>query len=141
MSDDVKEAQEFSDLVKDYNPRSKSEKSPSIYAKSLGLFPDDEDKQNESGQPTQYSFFGGGYSPMTPTTKSLPPGCYNINLADGRVYVVPALPPSGLLLELPEMRSEDLIKTIESFWNSEKDYKEGNEFVHGGVTLAASGNS
>lgn len=137
MSDDIKEAAEFNELVNNYKPKVKPGRASSIYPKALeGLFGED-DKEVEAGQPTQYALYGGGYSPMTPTTKLLPPGCYNINLADGKVYVTPALPPSGLLLELPEMRSEDLIKTIESFWNSEKDYKEGNEFVHGGVSYKA----
>src|SRR5690606_38395846 len=43
----------------------------------------------------------------------------------------------GLLLELPEMRSEEVINIVENFWNSEKDYKEGNQFVIGGATYKA----
>jgi SpoVK/Ycf46/Vps4 family AAA+-type ATPase len=53
------------------------------------------------------------------------------------VYAAPVLPPCGLLLELPEMRSDYVINLIEQFWNSEKDYKEGNEFVRGGAAYKA----
>jgi SpoVK/Ycf46/Vps4 family AAA+-type ATPase len=88
-----------------------------------------------SGQPTQYALYGPGYAPTTPTAKTLPAGCYDICVDQKTVYAVPALKPSGLLLELPEMRSEDVIQMVEKFWDSEKDYKEGNEFVIGGAAF------
>jgi len=47
------------------------------------------------------------------------------------------LPPSSKVLELPEMRSDHVIKIVERFWDSENDYKNGNEFVHGGAAYRA----
>lgn len=97
---------------------------------------DDEDRV-EPGQVTQYSLYGRGYKATTPTVDSLPPGCYDINADNYGVFVTPAPAPSGLLLELPEMRSDTVIGIVENFWNSEKDYKEGNEFVIGGAAYKA----
>lgn len=103
------------------------------------LFGRDEDsgEQVKPGQPTQYALYGPGYSATTPTIPTLPPGCYDICVDSQRVFVVPTPKPSGLLLELPEMRSDDVIKLVELFWDSEKDYKEGNEFVIGGAAFRA----
>jgi len=89
------------------------------------------------GQPTQYSLYGEGYMPTTKTVDKLPEGCYDIHSDPRGIYAVPAIKPAGLLLELPEMRSDDVIKVVDKFWNSEKDYKEGNEFVIGGATYKA----
>ncbi len=89
------------------------------------------------GMPNQYALYSSGYTATTPTVKNLPAGVYDIQADNRCVYVVPAIPPSGLLLELPSMRSEEVIKTVDNFWNSEKDYKEGNEFVVGGATFKA----
>lgn len=97
---------------------------------------DDEDNKKPSSY-SQYSLYGEGYAPQTPTTDTLPPGTYDITADQRTVFVVPTAPPTGLLLELPEMRSEDVLKTVETFWNSEKDYKEGNEFVVGGAAFKA----
>jgi Cdc6-like AAA superfamily ATPase len=88
----------------------------------------------EHGQSSQYALYGPGYKPTTPTIPSLPSGSYDIMADNNGVFAVPALKPSGLLLELPEMRSDHVIKLVESFWDSEKDYKEGNEFVIGGAS-------
>lgn len=98
---------------------------------------DDSKEEIVPGQPTQYSLHGPGYAPTTPTIETLPPGCYDITVDNSRVFVVPTPKPSGLLLELPEMRSDDVIKLVENFWDSEKDYKEGNDFVVGGAAFKA----
>ena len=95
------------------------------------------DKEPIPGQPSQYSLYGPGYSPTTATISTLPAGCYEIQCDPNKIFAAPTPKPSGLLLELPEMRSEEVIKSIENFWNSEKDYKEGNEFVVGGATFKA----
>lgn len=89
------------------------------------------------GQPTQYALYGSGYTATTSTVKTLPPDCYDIHADSKCVYVTPALKPSGILLELPEMRSEDVIRIVDTFWNSENDYKIGNEFVIGGASFKA----
>lgn len=94
-------------------------------------------KAENSNMPTQWALYGGGYTATTPTVKSMPAGCYDIWSDPKCIYAAPALPPSGLLLELPEMRSEDVIRLVDIFWNSEKDYKDGNEFVIGGAAYKA----
>jgi len=89
------------------------------------------------GKVTQYALHADGYTATTPTVPTLPPGCYDMNVDNRCVYVTPALKPAGLLLDLPEMRSNDVIKIVNSFWQSEKDYKEGNEFIVGGAAFKA----
>lgn len=89
------------------------------------------------GQVSQYALYGPGFKPCTPTVSTLPAGQYDICLDSNGLFCAPVAPPSGLLLELPEMRSEEVIKLIENFWASEKDYKEGNDFVVGGATFKA----
>ncbi len=89
------------------------------------------------GAPVQYSIYGPGYKPTSQTIDRLPPGQYDICSDNNGVFAVPVSPPSGLLLELPEMRSKEIIDIVNTFWESEKDYKEGNEFVIGGATYKA----
>jgi len=88
---------------------------------------------------SQYALHGPGpgYRPTTPTADRLPSGIYSIAVDDHGPFATPEPPPTGLLLELPEMRSEQVLKIIETFWASEKDYKEGNEFVVGGASFKA----
>lgn len=94
-------------------------------------------KAKQYGQASQYANHSGGYKPCSSTVDVLPPGCYDFQIDQTGIFVVPALPPTGLLLELPEMRSDEVIKIVDKFWDSEKDYKEGNEFVHGGAQFKA----
>lgn len=98
---------------------------------------DDDSEKKAPGQPNQYALYGAGYMATTPTVKTIPPGCYDIQNDNRGVFVVPALPPSGLLLELPEMRSDEVIRVVDNFWASEGDYKDGNQFVIGGATFKA----
>jgi len=130
---DVDDAKEFADAVEAY------EKPKEQDWGEVSNYPPDTDEfaQTKAGQPVQYALYGAGYTATTATVKTIPPGCYDIHADTKCVYVEPALKPSGLLLELPEMRSEEVIRIVDSFWNSEKDYKEGNEFVVGGATFKA----
>jgi energy-coupling factor transporter ATP-binding protein EcfA2 len=89
------------------------------------------------GALTQYALHRNGYMATTDTVGSLPSGCYDITSDSEGIYVVPVLPPSGLLLELPEMRSDEVIRLVDNFWSSESDYKDGNEFVIGGAIFKA----
>lgn len=98
---------------------------------------DDDDNEKAPGQPSQYSLYGQGYMATTPTVKTLPSGVYDIQADNRGVFVVPAIPPSGILLELPEMRSDEVIRVVDNFWNSEGDYKDGNQFVMGGAQFKA----
>ena len=91
----------------------------------------------DTSMPTQWALYGGGYTSTTPTVKTMPAGCYDIFADPKCIWAEPVLPPAGLLLELPEMRSEDVIRLVDIFWNSEKDYKEGNDFVIGGAAYKA----
>lgn len=98
---------------------------------------DDDEAELAPGRPSQWSLYGPGFTATTPTIKSLPAGSYDIGVDSKCVFAVPSITPSGLLLELPEMRSDYVIKLVETFLNSEKDYKEGNEFVIGGAAYKA----
>lgn len=97
----------------------------------------DEDEEVQPGKPSQYSLYGDGYRPTTPTIPSLPAGVYEIRASNDCVYAAPIPKPTGLLLELPEMRSEEVIRVINRFWDSEDDYKLGNKFVVGGAQFKA----
>lgn len=98
---------------------------------------DDDDNVKNPGQPNQYALYGPGFMATTPTVKTLAAGTYDIQADNRGVFVVPALPPSGILLELPEMRSDEVIRVVDNFWNSETDYKDGNAFVMGGAQFKA----
>lgn len=97
------------------------------------LFGDSDGKENNvtPGQLSQYALFGTGYMAAPPTVSIIPPGIYQIAVSQQGIYFDPMKPPSGMLLELPEMRCEHVIKTVEHFWNSEKNYKDGNDLVIG----------
>lgn len=99
--------------------------------------PSSDGEEPAPGRVSQYALYGEGYMATTPTVPTLPPGCYDVAADNRGVYVIPALPSSGILLELPEMRSDDVVQIVENFWNSEKDYKEGNEFVIGGARFSS----
>lgn len=96
-----------------------------------------DEKEKAPEAVTQYALYGNGYVATNSTVPSLPPGCYDVEADQRCVFVVPVPKPTGLLLELPEMRSETVIKIIETFWECERDYKEGNEFVIGGAAYKA----
>jgi Cdc6-like AAA superfamily ATPase len=130
MNDDIKEWIELttsSDGKETPSTRSKN----SLSDHYLG------DEREKSGKKDQYALYSDGYKATTKTIKSLPPGIYDVKSDDYGVFISPALPPAGLLLNLPEMRSDEVIKTVENFWDSEKDYKDGNEFVIGGANYKA----
>lgn len=103
----------------------------------LDYYDEDEEGKVEPGQPVQYAIYRQGYTPTTRTVNTLPSGIFEINVDQNCTYVTPIPKPAGLLLELPEMRSEAVIKVIDNFWESEKDYKEGNDFVIGGAAYKA----
>jgi len=137
---EIGDAEEFATLSDNYDDSHDQKVHrgavPSPYKESKAI-DTDEYKKPTPGQPTQYALYGAGYTATTPTIPILPSGCYDISYDSNRTFVVPTPKPTGLLLELPEMRSDDVIRLIENFWNSEKDYKEGNEFVVGGAAFKA----
>lgn len=97
---------------------------------------EEERQENKAkmGQVVQYANYGAGYTATSSTVTKLPAAVYDINADNRCVYVTPALKPSGLLLELPEMRSEEVISVVENFWNSEENYKKGNANIIGGAS-------
>lgn len=130
---EIDDAAEWASAAESYKGDDKSENRRLQRAPDF----DDDGNMKNAGQPNQYALYGPGYMATTPTVKTLPPGMYDVQSDNRGVFVVPALPPSGLLLELPEMRSEEVIKVVDNFWESESDYKEGNEFVVGGAQFKA----
>ena len=126
---------DFLTQIEKYEEKKSNSRLSGLASAPYGDEPDN--KGIPAGEVCQYSKYGPGYSPATATTPSLPPGCYTIMADNNGIHAMPAPPPTGLLLELPEMRSEEVINVAERFWDSEKDYKEGNEFVHGGAAFKA----
>lgn len=133
---ELDDAKEWAEAAGQFEDNDRNDNNPLIRESDA---PDrDERKEKlQPGQVNQYALYAGGYMATTATVKSIPSGCYDIHNDNRGIFVVPSLPPSGLLLELPEMRSEEVIRVVENFWNSEKDYKEGNEFVVGGERFKA----
>ena len=134
MDNELDAARELAELIKESDTHNflsaESKREQAVMAT-----PPDSKREINPGKPTQYALYGQGYMATTPTVPKLPSGCYDIYADSAGVYAVPALPPSGLLLDLPEMRSNDVIQVVESFLGSEKDYKDGNEFVIGGASF------
>lgn len=133
---------EYDDLVdiSDWVEASGNFKAPhnKVFGKAPQAILDSDDSEEKAPeQVTQYALYGHGYTATNNTVQSLPSGCYDISQDNRCVFVTPVPKPSGLLLELPEMRSEEVLNVIDVFWGSEKDYKEGNEFVIGGAAYKA----
>lgn len=131
---DSNDVADFVKATEGYKPPPVS--NSSRMADVLAAFGGDKEEPTP-GQPSQYRLHGEGYTATTATIPNLPNGCYNIVVDQVCVYATPMPKPTGLLLELPEMRSNEVIDLVENFWNSEKDYKEGNEFVVGGAAFKA----
>lgn len=132
----IDDAAEWAQAASAFDGRKTNRNDPDIRRDNPPDFDDDHNVKNP-GQPNQYALYGPGYMATTPTVKTLPAGCYDIQNNNRGVFVVPTIPPSGILLELPEMRSEEVIRVVDNFWNSETDYKNGNQFVVGGAQFKA----
>lgn len=131
------DAQEFVTITENAPPKPEPKRITANHI-DIGDMPAQEaEKKQSPGQVCQYALYGPGYKPVTSTIKTLPSGCYDIGADNSGVFAIPTPAPTGLLLELPEMRSDHVIHLVDTFWNSEKDYKEGNEFVHGGAAFRA----
>lgn len=137
MNDELDDAQEWADITEALENTEYGGGNVGIAKEAEAPSGSKRSRDNSPGQPTQYAMYGSGYTATTPTVSKLPPGCYDIHADSKCIYVTPALKPSGILLELPEMRSDDVIRIVETFWNSEDDYKIGNEFVIGGAAFKA----
>lgn len=134
---DVSDAQEFVEATKAFDEIKGSVPVKSSLKQMLADMKDHDEETVVPGIPVQYQVYGSGYAPTNHTIKTLPAGCYNLEADQRTVFVTPMPKPSGLLLELPEMRSDEVVNLVENFWNSEKDYKDGNEFVVGGAAYKA----
>ena len=132
--DETSDLQEFVNTSKKYKPPTDSLEKAAQPTTLTGK-KKSKDEVPDPGSVSQYSLHGPGFRPTTTTIPHLDPGCYDILADNVCVYASPALKQSGILLELPEMRSEEIIRLSDTFWNSEKDYKEGNEFVIGGAAF------
>lgn len=133
---DVKDASEFADLVKNATPAN-NRRSRASEGALRDFFNEMSAPSIAPGTPSQYALYRDGYKATTTTIDELRSGTYDIRVDDNGYYVVPMPPPTGLLLELPEMRSKDVLDIVDKFWDSEKDYKEGNDYVVGGASFKA----
>ena len=136
MSNEIDDAKDFVDQIKTLADQA-MESRPKKARNENPVRPSDPASELNPGQVTQYALYGEGYTATTPTVQSLPPGRYDIHVDSKCVFATPSLQPAGLLLELPEMRSDDVIRIVENFWDSETDYKSGNDFVVGGARFSA----
>ena len=132
MSDEFEDVTEW---IEKTSSRSSTENSGKQRPSHLNWEDEDEVDSQKIGDYTQFAFYKNGFAPTTATVPTIPAGTYDVQADSNGVYIVRTPEPSGLLLELPEMRSDVVVKYTESFWNSEKDYKEGNEFVVGGANF------
>jgi ATPase family associated with various cellular activities (AAA) len=138
MSDELKDAEDFANTTNNFDDSTSKRPESGLQRATPGEEAPRSPKESMGpGQLSQYALYGQGYMATTPTVSCLPPGAYDICVDNHGVFVVPSLSSSGLLLELPEMRSDDVINIVENFWSNEKDYKEGNEFVVGGARFSA----
>ena len=60
-----------------------------------------------------------------------------LNLQDLEAQINSTIYTNGNELITGNQLQQILINMVESFWNSEKDYKEGNDFVIGGAAFKA----
>lgn len=137
MSDDTSDELDFIQQASAFEEGGRSLRRS---GRSGNPYDDDDVEGNDEkkvGSIVQYSRYGAGFKPTTSTVKSLPAGIYDIEVDQNGYFASPMPEPTGLLLELPEMRSEAVIKIVEKFWSSEKDYKEGNDFINGGAQYKA----
>lgn len=132
---EIDDAADWANATGNFDSKEASNKTRSL--QPVAISEKGQDEERKPGQVSQYSLYGGGYKATTSTVKTLPAGTYDIQSDNNGVYVVQTLPPAGIMLELPEMRSEEVIRVVNSFWDSEKDYKEGNEFIRGGAIFKA----
>jgi hypothetical protein len=103
--------QDAEDFVKEATKYIDRTTSGSVLARVFpGDVQSDEDKDEKPvpGVPTQYQLYREGYSPTNSTVQTLPSGCYEITADQSCIYVVPIPKPTGLLLNLPEMRSDEV---------------------------------
>lgn len=134
-NDALSDAAEFSKANESFKPlssRPKMDRMADVLARWR-----DTDEEHKVGQPVQYAHYADGYSATTSTIQTLPAGAYDIKQDDRATYASPMASPSGLLLDLPEMKSDKVLEILEVFWNSEDDYKNGNDFVIGGAQYKA----
>lgn len=133
MSDEFDDVSEW--IEKTSARSGSSEGSGKLRASTKDWFDEEDEDDKKIGDYTQFAFYKNGFAPATATVPVIPSGMYDIQADSNGVYVVRTPEPSGLLLELPEMRSDVVIKYTENFWDSENDYKKGNDFVVGGANF------
>ncbi|MHB8407844.1 MAG: AAA family ATPase [Acidiferrobacterales bacterium] len=88
--------------------------------------PDDDEEEGEqkTGAPCQYARNGEGYVPTTSTIKTLPPGVYELVLANEILTFMPKTLVTDKLLRLPDSKSDMVISEIEKFWTLKDRFKQ-----------------
>ena len=85
------------------------------------IFEDEEDNV-KPGQLVQYTLYGGGYVPATPTIKTLPPNIYRIMSNPNATWFQPHEVITDELLRLPDSKSDEVIAEIEKFWTLKEKF-------------------
>jgi hypothetical protein len=81
-------------------------------------------KKNPAGSDCQYAFNGPGYVPVSKTAAKLSPGVYSITSISNQWTFIPHNIVTDNLLNLPDSKSEFVIKEIERFWVLKQAFKE-----------------
>lgn len=131
MSND---AVEFLEAAKEFKP------SPPNATKewtgeevNASMNPEDfKDAETPIGKLAQYSYNGGGFSPTSATTKSLPPDVYSVENVNHLLTFMPRKVNTDKLIRLPDSKSDAVISRIKKFWGLKDEFKNGNEHCHGG---------
>ena len=120
----VSDNEKFLELAGTDIPKEESSSVPDPFDEAVGgQEPDPFDydetpkhKKAKSGADCQYAFNGPGYVPVSKTVAKLDPGVYSIVSISNQWTFIPHTIVTDNLLNLPDSKSEYVIKEIERFW-------------------------
>jgi hypothetical protein len=73
----------------------------------------------------QYANIGGAYMPTSTTIKTLPPDSYILSMTnEGSPIFVPQKLVTDNLMRLPDSKSEEVIKEVETFWTLKDKFRQ-----------------
>jgi len=78
----------------------------------------------------------GSFSASSKTTDTLPPGVYNLSQdSDGRIYFLKSKPMTDTLYDLGETVTQQVINSIETFWDSKEKFSAMGILFKRGILL------
>jgi len=94
-----------------------------------------EEKEDKSGYVQWMSADEETYSPAMPVTRKLDPGFYEIKSTMQGIFFVKIATGKEGLIKFPETSSDEVVKEIETFWESEKNFREHKLAFKRGIIL------